>query len=502
MEVERLVAPKQNREVINKNGPTGWAAFGLELNRVNWIALPMIVVTVSQFLLRVSPMFMLGHLDKLSLSSASIATSLCNVTGFSVVRNVLSAMQSGMASALETLCGQAYGAEQYKKVGNFTYGAILCLVIVCIPLSVLFILTEKLLLMTGQDPLISAQAGKFAIQLIPTLFAYAILQCLVRYLQTQSLIFPMVWSSLAALGFQLPLCWAFVFKLGFGNTGAALSVGLSYWFNVVLLVLYVKYSPVCNKTFVSFSKDVMVSLKEFSGLAIPSAAMVCLEWWSFELILLLSGVLPNPQIETSVLSICFTISYLHYHIPYSFGAAASTLISNELGAGKPESARLTLFAVLILSIFEFLAASIAIITCGRILGYAFSKEEEIVDYVHKMAPFLGLFIIMDGLQATLSGVARGSGWQYIGAYVNLGAYYLVGTPMALLLAFVLNMKGQGLWSGLLAGATVQSIMLSVVTGLTDWEKQALEARQRILTGDSSAEDESICKKYGYLAEKC
>nr|POE58256.1 protein detoxification 15 [Quercus suber] len=29
------------------------------------------------------------------------------------------------------------------------------------------------------------------------------------------------------------------------------------------------------------------------------------------------------------------------------------------------------------------------------------------------------------------GVARGSGWQDIGAYVNLGAYYLIGVPVAL-----------------------------------------------------------------------
>ncbi|KAK6151026.1 hypothetical protein DH2020_015958 [Rehmannia glutinosa] len=460
MEVEGLV-PKQNSAI--KSGFTRWGAFAVELNRVNWIALPMIVVTVSQFLLRVSPMFMLGHLDELSLSSASIATSLCNVTGFSVV--------FGMASALETLCGQAYGAEQYKKVGTFTCGAILCLFFVCLPVSLLFILTEKLLLLTGQDPLISAEAGKFAIQLIPTLFPYAILQCLVRYLQSQSLIMPMVWSSLASLCFQLPLCWAFVFKLNLGNAGAACSIGISNWFNVILLVLYVKYSPACNKTRVSFSTDVFVTVMEFFQLAIPSAAMVCLEWWSFEIILLLSGVLPNPQIETSVLSICFTISYLHYHIPYSFGAAASTLISNKLGAGKPEAARVTVHAVLVLSIAEFLIASITIVICGHILGYAFSEEKEIVDYVRKMAPFLGLSIIMDGLQAVLSGVARGSGWQNIGAYVNLGAYYLVGTPVALLLAFVLHLKGQGLWSGLLAGATVQAITLSIVTGLTNWEKQ-------------------------------
>ncbi|KAI3451797.1 hypothetical protein Pfo_008462 [Paulownia fortunei] len=490
MEVEGLV-PKQNSEC--KSGFTRWGVFAGELNRVNWIALPMIVVTVSQFLLRVSPMFMLGHLDELSLSSASIATSLCNVTGFSVV--------FGMASALETLCGQAYGAEQYKRVGTFTCGAILCLFLVCLPVSLLFILTEKLLVLTGQDPLISAEAGKFAIQLIPTLFPYAILQCLVRYLQSQSLILPMVWSSLASLCFQLPLCWAFIFKFNLGNAGAALSIGISYWFNVILLVLYVKYSPACNKTRAPFSADVFVTAREFFQLAIPSAAMVCLEWWSFELILLLSGVLPNPQIETSVLSICFTISYLHYHIPYSFGAAASTLISNELGAGKPEAARVTLHAVLVLSIAEFLIASITIVTCGHILGYAFSEEKEVVDYVKEMAPFLGVSFIMDSLQAVLSGVARGSGWQHIGAYVNLGAYYLVCIPVALLLAFVLHLKGQGLWSGLLAGATVQSITLSIVTGLTNWEKQAMEARHRIFSGKFRAQNESVCK-HVKLVETC
>lgn len=56
-----------------------------ELKEASRIALPMIVVTVSQYLLRVSPMIMLGHLGELSLSSASIATSLRNVTGYSVL---------------------------------------------------------------------------------------------------------------------------------------------------------------------------------------------------------------------------------------------------------------------------------------------------------------------------------------------------------------------------------------------------------------------------------
>lgn len=60
-----------------------------ELKEASRIAIPMIIVTVSQYLLRVPPMIMLGHLGELSLSSASIATSLSNVTGFSVLVSLL-----------------------------------------------------------------------------------------------------------------------------------------------------------------------------------------------------------------------------------------------------------------------------------------------------------------------------------------------------------------------------------------------------------------------------
>lgn len=92
------------------------------------------------------------------------------------------------------------------------------------------------------------------------------------------------------------------------------------------------------------------------------------------------------------------------------------------------------------------------------------------------------------------GVARGSGWQHLGAYVNLGAYYLVGIPVALLLGFVWHLRGLGLWSGLVAGATVQSIMLSLITSLTNWEKQVLYMNfSSILDGEYSQKCTSLLK---------
>lgn len=454
-----------------------------ELKEASRIAMPMIVVTVAQYLLRVSPMIMLGHLGELSLSSASIATSLSNVTGYSVL--------FGMSSALETLCGQAYGAGQYQKLGTFTYSAIICLFLVCIPVSILWIFMDKLLILMGQDPSIATEAGKYAIWLIPTLFPYAILLSLVRYLQAQSLILPMLVNAVLSLCFQVTICWVFIFKLNLGSAGAALSIGLSYWLNVILLMLYVKYSSACEMTRASFSRDVFLTIGDFFCFAIPSAVMVCLEWWSFELIILLSGLLPNPMLETSVLSICFTTTSVHYHIPYSFGAAASTRVSNELGAGRPQAAKIALAAVIVLSVAEVVLASISLLAVRHVWGYAFTYEKEVATYVAEIIPILCLTIIMDGTQAVLSGVARGSGWQHIGAYVNLGAYYLVGIPAALLLGFALHLKGKGLWTGLVAGATVQSISLSLITGFTNWEKQAIEARRRIFNEKLAGENQFI-----------
>lgn len=179
-----------------------------------------------------------------------------------------------MASALETLCGQAYGAGKQDKLGVYTFGAVISLLMVCIPISFLWIFMDKLLILIGQDPLISVVAGNYAVWLISTLFPYAILQALMRYLQTQSLVIPMLISSFLALCFHVPVCWALVFYLKLGNSGAAMAIGLSYWFNVILLLLYVNYSTACDKTRISLSKDVYPSMREFFRFAVPSAVMV------------------------------------------------------------------------------------------------------------------------------------------------------------------------------------------------------------------------------------
>ncbi|XP_020591259.1 protein DETOXIFICATION 14-like [Phalaenopsis equestris] len=191
-------------------------------------------VTLLQYLVQVTSSMMVGHLGELALSGSAIATSLSTVTGFSLLL--------GMASGLETLCGQAYGAKRYKKLGIHTYRAILSLIIVCLPISLLWIYMGKLLSLIGQDPLISQEAGKYIAWMIPALFAYGTAQPLMKFFQSQSLTLPMLLSSFTTLCIHIPLCWAMVLKTVLGNVGAALSISISYWISVVILVMYIKFS--------------------------------------------------------------------------------------------------------------------------------------------------------------------------------------------------------------------------------------------------------------------
>lgn len=99
-------------------------------------------------------------------------------------------------------------------------------------------------------------------------------------------------------------------------------------------------------------------------------------------------------------------------------------------------------------------------------------------------PLLALSDFLDGFQCMLSGAARGCGWQNLCAYINLGAYYAVGIPSAVLFAFFLHIGGMGLWMGIICGLSMQIIALVTVIATTNWDHEATNALHRAQRTDS------------------
>ncbi|KAM3299461.1 hypothetical protein ACQJBY_040779 [Aegilops geniculata] len=438
------------------------------------LAGPLVIGCLLQNVVQMISVMFVGHLGELALSAASMATSFANVTGFSLL--------AGMACSLDTLCGQAYGAGQHRMLGVYKQRAMLVLSLASVPVAALWAYTGRILLLLGQDPEIAAGAGGYIRWMIPALLAYGPLQCHVRFLQTQNVVVPVMLSS-GATALSHPLvCWALVHGLRMGSKGAALANAVSFLTNLSILALYVRLSPSCSRTWTGFSRDAFRGLAGFLKLAVPSALMVCMEWWSFELLVLLSGLLPNPKLETAVLSICLNTNSLAFMAPLGLGGAISTRVSNELGAGRPAAARLAARVVMLLALAVGASEGLVMLLVRNVWGYAYSNEAEVAAYVARMMPILAMSVVFDGLQCVLSGVVRGCGQQKIAAFGNLGAYYLVGIPAAFFFAFVFHLGGMGLWFGIWCGLVAQMLsLLAISECATDWDKEAVKAKDRAFT---------------------
>ncbi|XP_020251773.1 protein DETOXIFICATION 16-like [Asparagus officinalis] len=444
-----------------------WAETSKQLG----LAGPLILANVLQFILQAISVMFVGHLGELALSGASMAASFGSVTGLSVLM--------GMGSAMDTLCGQAFGAKQYHMLGIYMQRALIVLTLVSVPVAFVWAFTGQILIALHQDEQISTEAGLYARWMIPSLFGYGLLQCHIKFLQSQKIVIPLMICSGITTLLHILFCWVLVLKSSLGVRGAAIAISLSYWVNVLLLALYVKLSPACKRTWTGFSREALKDIPKFLKLAIPSAAMICLEFWSFEILVLLSGLLRKPKLETSVMSIILNTSSTVFMIAIGLGSAISTRVSNELGAGNPQAAHLAVYVVVSLSIIEGLGVGLVLILVRNVWGHAYSNEREVVRNVAGMMPFLSLSHFVNAIQCVLSGTARGCGWQKFGAIINLGSYYLVGIPSSVILAFVAHLGIKGLWIGIIFALFLQDVLYAIITVRTDWEVEVKKARERV-----------------------
>ncbi|KAK8603055.1 hypothetical protein V6N13_085253 [Hibiscus sabdariffa] len=151
------------------------------------------------------------------------------------------------------------------------------------------------------------------------------------------------------------------------------------------------------------------------------------------------GLMPHSELSTSLIAMCVNTEAIAYMVTYGLSATASTRVSNELGAGHPARAKNAMAVTLKLSILLALAIVLVLGFGHNIWAAFFSNSPLIISQFASMTPYLLISITIDSFQGVLSGVARGSGWQLLAAWVNMGTFYLIGMPISGILAFKLKL---------------------------------------------------------------
>ncbi|XP_014516880.1 protein DETOXIFICATION 40 [Vigna radiata var. radiata] len=447
------------------------SATWIELKLLFPLAGPAIIVYVINNLMSFVTRAFAGHLGNLELAAANLGNSGIQLLAYGLML--------GMGSAVETLCGQAYGANKHEMLGVYMQRAIIVLVVTGIPLTVAYIFCEPILLLLGEPPELASVAKVFVYGLIPQIYAYAVNFPIQKFLQAQSVVAPSTYISGATLLLHVLLSWVVVYWLKIGLIGSSLTLSLSWWIIVVAQFLYIVLAPRFKRTWTGLSIEALSGLWAFVKLSAASAVMLCLETWYFQVLVLITGLLDNPQLSLDSIAVCMSIAGLMLNISIGFNAAVSVRVSNELGAGHPKSAAFSVIVVNMISFIISVIEAVLVLALRRVLSYAFTDGETVANAVSDLCPYLAVTLILNGIQPVLSGVAVGCGWQATVAYVNVGCYYLIGVPLGCILGFNFGLGVQGIWSGMIGGTMLQTLILLWITLRTDWDKEVSTTKERL-----------------------
>ncbi|PVH37085.1 hypothetical protein PAHAL_6G239500 [Panicum hallii] len=471
-----MEAPPAGAPLLQPRGDGAAAEWWAESKRLWRIVGPAIFQRIALYGINVVTQAFIGHLGDLELAAFSIAATV--VAGFNF------GFLLGMASALETLCGQAFGAKKYHMLGVYLQRSWIALLLFAVALTPTYILMEDLLLLIGQSPELARLAGKISVWLIPQHFAVAMLVPLTRFLQSQLKNWVTAVTAGVTLAVHAAATYLLVRRFQLGIVGAVVAADLSWWLVVLGQFLYVVGGG-CPLSWKGFSTEAFADFWEFVKLSSASGVMLCLENWYYRVLILLTGYLKNAEIAVDALSICLTINGWEMMIPLGFLAATGVRVANELGAGSGKGARFAIVVSITTSVLIGLFFWCVILYFGDQFALLFTSSEVVLAAVHSLSVLLAFTVLLNSVQPVLSGVAVGSGWQALVAYVNIGSYYLVGVPLGVVLGWPLRFGVGGIWSGLIGGTAVQTLVLAYLTARCDWDEEAKKASTRMRVWASS-----------------
>ncbi|OJJ37737.1 hypothetical protein ASPWEDRAFT_50826 [Aspergillus wentii DTO 134E9] len=438
-----------------------------EAKVISKYAAPLIVTFVLQYSLTVASVFTLGHMGKKELGAVSLASMTASITGYAVYQ--------GLATSLDTLCAQAYGSGRKKLVGLQMQKMVFFLWVVTVPISVLWFFADRILMKIVPEQEVAALAGVYLKVLILGAPGYASFEIGKRYMQAQGLFSASFYVLLICAPLNAFMNWLFVWKLEWGFIGAPIAVSITN-----------NLMPLCLITYACFVSGHEcwdgINIRAFRNwgpmikLALPGLLMVEAEYLAFEVLTLASSHIDSTALAAQ--SVLATISSLTFQVPFPVSISGSTRIANLIGAGLPDSAKIsakvTMAGAVIVGLFNMLTLSSLRFYIPRL----FTSDEEVIELIAMVLPLCAAFQLFDALAANCNGILRGLGRQEIGGYVQIFAYYAVAMPISFGTTFGLGWGLLGLWTGVAIALCLVSFIEGIFLSQANWDRSVQEAQQR------------------------
>lgn len=422
---------------------------------------PLIVAQLAGILLFTTDVVMMGWLGPKYLAAGTLATSLLHPLFIGSI---------GVITATAPLIAQAVGAKRIRDVRRFVRQGFWASLVLTLIITPIFYSAEVIFLFLGQDKEISAMAQTYlyfaAGVALPGLMFVALRSLLqVRGAAVAVLIITILGIFVNALG---------NYALMFGNfgfprlelAGAGISTVIVNLVMFLLILFYVLLHPRFKRFHVLYRlfKPDWPRFFELFRVGTPIGLTIMSEVSMFGVAVIMMGWLGTQEVAAHAIALqCTAIAFM---IPLGLSQATTVRVGLFAGSKNLNNIKKAGWTSFFITIFFMSFTSALFIFAPTLLANLFldpTKAQNIpvillaVSYLSIAA----LFQFVDGAQVIMASALRGLNDTFIPMVLSFIGYWVIGIGIAYYAAFILEMRGVGVWLGLAAGLGFVAIVLTL-----------------------------------------
>jgi len=447
---------------------------------VTFMTVPVMLASVSQGLVTPIIIMLVGQRIPIHLGGVALALSWMNLSGFTLIY--------GLASALDTLCSQSYGAGEKKQLGLYLQRGIAIGSVTSVMIALCWWWGADILKLCGIEPEVLESTNIFLRIAVIGLFPAMVSEKIKRYMQAQSRLAPVLWTAFGCAILTAGLGYFLIEVASFGVYGAGLCYAIIAWLQLLSLVGVIVYFKIHEETWIPWSKDALNGWSDYLALGLPGMLHVFLEWAAFEVTLILASWLGSDILAAQ--SVMLNVCYLSFMLPYAISTAVTVLVGNHVGAMQVDRARETFYAGCFMSTCLMGFLSFLTWAFSRAWASAFVSDEKVVELIHTAGAIFALYYLCDAGQIICTGALKGLGLQKLTAIGAGVCFWGITMPLTYYFSFFTEYYGglRGLWAGFMYGEVpLVGTYVFLLFFFLNWESHALRSKERLESSQQRTE---------------
>jgi putative MATE family efflux protein len=428
------------------------------------LAIPMVLELVLESVFAVVDVFFVSRVGADAVATVGLTESMLTT---------IYAVMSGLSIGVTAVVARRIGERDRDGAARAAVQAIALGVIIAVPLGVAgVVFARRLLTAMGATPDVLAHASfariVFGFNIV--ILMLFLLNAVFRGAGDAAIAMRVLWIA-NAINICLDPC--FIFGLGpfprLGVTGAAVATttGRGIGVLVQLGVLWRGTDRVAiRRRHLRLEPAIMLNMVRLSGSAVLQSLIITTSWVALIRILASFGSAALAGYTIAIRIVFFAL------LPaWGLANAAATLVGQNLGAGKPDRAEASVWQACRYNVAFFAVVELVFLTLAGVLVSAFTDEPAVAVVATR-----GLRIIASGFLFYAYGIVvtqsfNGAGDTWTPTVINLFGFWILGVPLAQLLARQLAFGPSGVFWSIAAAFSTSAIAGSIVFRRGRWKSK-------------------------------